>query len=205
MHIWHILTAVHSLRFGCFRGFMRNLCVRFLRMISCRYRRGVPGSKVQLAACLCVAVRGAALSGVAISSWVILDPQTHRVLRPATVPAAANYVCAERETMPMPGKLDCQTLPFHHAHQVTYSDLDINRHLNNVRIAELVSDSLELGETDFVRSIQINYTAETPPHAQLELCAARTPDAFSVCGVSDGSVKFQAAGTFASLPSDQLS
>lgn len=141
--------------------------------------------------------------GRAISSWVILDPQTHRILRPATVPAAADYVCAERDTMPMPSKLDCEALPFHHAHQVTYSDLDINHHLNNVRIAELVSDTLDLGENDFVRSIQINYTAETPPHAKLELCAARTQDNFSVCGASDGCVKFQSAGTFGRLSQDR--
>lgn len=137
--------------------------------------------------------------GRAISSWVILDPETHRILRPGTVPAAANYVCAERPTMPMPGKLECSELPLHHTHQVTYSDLDINHHLNNVRIAALVSDTLELSETDFVRSIQINYTAETPPDAKLMLYAQRTQDTFAVYGISEGCVRFQAAGTFGRL------
>lgn len=134
--------------------------------------------------------------GRAISSWVILDEKTHRILRPGTIPAAANYICADRPTMSMPGKLEYSELPLHHTHTVTYSDLDINQHLNNVRVAALVSDSLDLSESDWIRSVQINYTTETPPGAELELYAARTQDTFEVYGISDGRVRFQAAGGF---------
>ena len=137
--------------------------------------------------------------GRAISSWVILDEKTHRILRPGTILAAADYVCAERPTMPMPGKLGFAELALHHTYRVTYSDLDINCHLNNVRIVALVSDALDLSETDFVRSIQINYTAETPLDAQLELYAERTPYTFQVSGISEGCVRFQAAGAFGRL------
>lgn len=137
--------------------------------------------------------------GRAISSWVILDPETHRILRPANVPSAAGYICVDRPTLPMPGKLTLAELSLHHTHRVEYSDLDINRHLNNVRIAALVSDTLDLSETDFVRTIQINYTAETPAGAMLELYAKRTADTFAVQGGSEGRVRFEAAGTFGRL------
>ena len=49
----------------------------------------------------------------------------------------------------------------------------------------------------------LDYTAETPPNARLELCAARAQETFSVCGVSDDCVRFQAAGTFGRLSSDR--
>lgn len=137
--------------------------------------------------------------GRAISSWVILDPESHRVLRPASVPAAADYICTDRPALPMPGKLACAGLPLHHTYQVAYSDLDINRHLNNVRIAALVSDAIDLGEDDLVRSLQINYTAETPLGAVLTLHAERTADTFAVQGVTEGRVRFEAAGTFGRL------
>ncbi len=134
--------------------------------------------------------------GRAISSWVILDRDTHRILRPANVPAASDYICADRTTLPIPAKLTLAGLSLHHTHRVEYSDLDINRHLNNVRIAALVSDALDLSETDFVRTIQINYTAETPFGATLELYAKRTADTFAVQGIAEGRVRFEAAGTF---------
>lgn len=137
--------------------------------------------------------------GRAISSWVVLDPETHRILRPGTIPAALEYICADRPTMPMPGKLEFPQLALHHIHKVTYSDLDINHHLNNVRIAALVCDALDLSEADFVRSIQINYTAETPPDAELGLYAERTQDTFQVYGMAEDRVRFQAAGTFGRL------
>lgn len=137
--------------------------------------------------------------GRAMSSWVILDPVTHRILRPDTVPAAADYACLDRETLPMPGKLSCAGLTPHHSHPVRYSDLDVNNHLNNVKIAALVSDALDLGPDEFVRALQINYTAETPAGAVVSLSAARTAEDFRVCGEADGKTRFEAAGAFGAL------
>lgn len=138
-------------------------------------------------------------AGRAMSSWVILDAETHRIRRPTTVPQAADYACEAREALPMPGKLDVSGLSLHHTHPILYSDLDVNGHLNNVRIAALVSDALDLGEHDFVRSIQINYTAETPAGLTLSLYAERTDDTFRVRGEADGQTRFEAAGTFGRL------
>ena len=83
-------------------------------------------------------------AGQAMSSWVILDTDSHRILRPSQIEQAASYVCLDREALPMPGKLDVSGLALHHTHPILYSDLDVNGHLNNVRIAALVSDALDL-------------------------------------------------------------
>lgn len=138
-------------------------------------------------------------AGQAISSWVILDTDSHRILRPSQIEQAASYVCLDREALPMPGKLDVSGLALHHTHPILYSDLDVNGHLNNVRIAALVSDALDLTAHDFVRSLQINYTAETPAGLTLFLYAARTADTFRVRGEAAGKVRFEAAGTFGRL------
>ena len=98
-----------------------------------------------------------------------------------------------------PGKLRIGADAFHHSHIVRYSDLDVNRHLNNVRIAALASDALDPGANEFVNTLQINYTAETPPGAVLSLSAAREGAAFAVRGEAEGRVRFEAAGTLAPL------
>ena len=127
------------------------------------------------------------------------DTDSHRILRPSQIEQAASYVCLDREALPMPGKLDVSGLALHHTHPILYSDLDVNGHLNNVRIAALVSDALDLTAHDFVRSLQINYTAETPAGLTLFLYAARTADTFRVRGEAAGKVRFEAAGTFGRL------
>ena len=137
--------------------------------------------------------------GRAISSWVVLETGSHRILRPSSVPGAADYACSDRPTLPMPGKLSLPALTHSHDHPVRYSDLDVNRHLNNVRIAALVSDALDPGANEFVNTLQINYTAETPPGAVLSLSAAREGAGFAVRGEAEGRVRFEAAGTLAPL------
>lgn len=133
--------------------------------------------------------------GRAISAWVTLHPVTRRIVRPSAVPAASEYLCAAYDTLPLPGKLALSGLTLHHTHPIMYSDLDINNHLNNVKIAALVSDALDLGTDDFIRTLQINYTAETPAGLTLSLYAVRHADGqFGVRGEADGRVRFEAAG-----------
>ncbi len=65
----------------------------------------------------------------------------------------------------------------HHIHRRSVSDLDINNHVNNVRVVELISDALDLQkQPGFVSSLQVNYTAETAFGEQVSL----------LCGTVDG-------------------
>ena len=82
--------------------------------------------------------------GDAQSMWVTLDPETHRIVRPSAFPEAEQYLHTSRGELfaPLP-KLSCDNVRLHHVHEVRYSDLDVNNHVNNVRAVELISDALD--------------------------------------------------------------
>ena len=115
--------------------------------------------------------------GQALSAWVILDRETRRILRPTQMPAARSYLELAPGNCPaVPGKLLCTALAPHHVHTVRYSDLDINGHMNNVKIVDVVCDGLELDRQDglFVSEIQVNYTSECMPGSRLRFRPAWT-------------------------------
>ena len=77
-----------------------------------------------------------------------------------------------------------------------YSDLDVNNHVNNVRIVELISDALDLQrQPGFVSSLQVNYTAETAFGEQLALLCGTVDGARYVRGETDGKAHFEALAT----------
>ena len=66
-------------------------------------------------------------------------------MRPSAFPEAEQYLHTSRGELfaPLP-KLSCDNVRLHHVHEVRYSDLDVNNHVNNVRAVELISDALDL-------------------------------------------------------------
>ena len=135
--------------------------------------------------------------GDAQSMWVTLDPDTHRILRPSAFPAAEDYLHTARgDLFEALLKLSCDTVRPHHVHAVQYSDLDINNHVNNVRVVELISDALDLQrQPGFVSSLQVNYTAETACGEQVALLCGTVDGARFVRGEVDGKAHFEALAT----------
>ena len=137
---------------------------------------------------------GDAPVGDAQSMWVTLDPETHRILRPSSFPIAEDYLHTARGELfePLP-KLSCDNVREHHIHPVLYSDLDVNNHVNNVRVVELISDALDLQrQPGFVSSLQDNYTAETAFGEQLSLLCGTVNGARYVRGAASGRTRFEA-------------
>ena len=130
------------------------------------------------------------------SSWVMLDPQSHRILRPKDMPAAAEYVVPPPEDFIVPNKLTHQANVAHHVHTVRYSDLDVNCHLNNVKTVDLIADTLELDRRDglFVSDMQVNYTAQCLQGEQITLFHDSTADGVEyICGKTQEGTKFEAS------------
>ncbi|MBQ8145138.1 MAG: hypothetical protein IJ042_10185, partial [Butyricicoccus sp.] len=121
-----------------------------------------------------------------------------RLLRPSAVLASGSYPVIQKGTLVPPGKLRLQADSFHHIHTVRYSDMDINRHLNNARIVELISDALDLHARDglFVRSLQVNYTAESVAGDELALYVGEADGTYAVRGVCGETERFEAAVIF---------
>lgn len=141
------------------------------------------------------------LVGEAQSMWVTIDAQTRRILRPSVFPASDSIQRMMRGELfePLP-KLSCASATPHHTHPVMYSDLDINNHVNNVRVVELISDALDLQrQPGFISSLQVNYTAETTFGAQLTLSCGTVNSTRYVRGEVDGQTHFEALATLSPM------
>ena len=140
--------------------------------------------------------------GDAQSMWVTLDPETHRIVRPSAFPEAEQYLHTSRGELfaPLP-KLSCDNVRLHHVHEVRYSDLDVNNHVNNVRAVELISDALDLQkQPGFVSELQVNYTAETACGEALSLLTGTVDGARYIRGEADGKARFEAVASLSPLP-----
>ena len=140
--------------------------------------------------------------GEALSAWVVIDPVSRHLLRPSAVPASAHYPVFVPGTLVPPGKLRLPAGELHHTHTVRYSDLDVNRHLNNAKIVDLITDALDLQARPglFVQSLQVNYTAESVAGDELALYVGEAEGVYSVRGVGADSERFEAAAVFAPCP-----
>ena len=145
---------------------------------------------------------GAEQVGEAQSMWVTLDPKNHRILRPTGFPTAVEYLKTPHgELFDALPKLSCEEMQPHHIHPVQYSDLDVNNHVNNVRVVELISDALDLqSESRFVSSLQVNYTAETTFGEQLTLLCGSSDGAQYIRGEVGGKPHFEARAELSPLP-----
>ncbi len=133
------------------------------------------------------------------SSWVMLDPQTHHMVRPKSFAVTAELPVLGKD-YEIPGKLACDTTALHHVHRVRYSDLDRNGHLNNVRIVDIIADGLEFEQMQhrFIREMQVNYLAECVCGEEIALSVGEGTDGLHyVFGQADGAVKFEAAAKIA--------
>lgn len=133
--------------------------------------------------------------GHAVSMWVTLDPDTHRMLRPASLEGIESYLNPAEGSLPesLP-KLEGTDLSLHHVHLVRYSDLDVNSHVNNAKIVDIISDALDLQDSDkFVSEMQVNYTSETVCGQALSLFSSNIADNRFICGKTDEKSHFESS------------
>lgn len=113
----------------------------------------------------------------ATTSWVVIDMTTRRLARRGTftdfahdseksIPENAIEEPAAKVTIPEGAEL-IKTL----SHPVVYSDLDMNRHVNNVMYVVWAMDmvGLEVASEMPLRELEINFNAEVRPNDTVEL------------------------------------
>lgn len=125
------------------------------------------------------------------AGWFLVDPESHRIIRPKEYPPALGIPMAEipllsdgrvRIKRPEQGQKLCDR-------KVLFSDADYNRHLNNTKYAEIITDLCtdEL-EKKRIRDFRIVYAGEARVGDTVEIF--RENDVFF--GTRDGERCFEA-------------
>lgn len=144
--------------------------------------------------------------GEAVSTWVLADQDTHRLLPMSRVRefdgTDGGDLCKEK----LLGRVRLPAeMALAERRRLHYSDTDVNGHVNNTRYADFACDALKLealGRERFVSSLQIGFLNECRPGEILCLyTGAAAADGYSVHGVDEaGKSRFDAVLTLSDLP-----
>lgn len=133
--------------------------------------------------------------GEAVSTWVLADYDTHKLLRLSTVKefqgTDGGARCKDR-------RLNKLRLPEGMAlaeeRPLRYSDTDINGHVNNTRYADYICDALRLEELEkgrFVSQFQVGYLAECRAGETVQISTGQGDEGWFVHGVDGtGAARF---------------
>ena len=102
----------------------------------------------------------------AVSTWVIIDVNTRRLKKTKSVYTGYPPTVKERAIDCKLGNLKPRgPLEMVYKRTVRYSDIDVNKHLNNSKYVDFIMDcfSLKDHEKYSVKSIEVNYSKEALP------------------------------------------
>lgn len=143
--------------------------------------------------------------GEAVSTWVMADLDTHKLLRLSDMEEFAGTtggpLCksVKLHRLPMPDQMRAAEERLLH-----YSDTDINGHVNNVRYADFACDAIHLereGAGKFVSSFQISYLKECRPGESITLSAGQRDGTWCAVGADSAGVRrFESAITLENIP-----
>lgn len=126
-----------------------------------------------------------------MSSWVLMNVQTKRILRPEKVLPAELFDPKEKpDWQPEKVKLEGELLKTERL-KVRYSDLDLNNHVNNTSYVRWVENILRENGCDTPRFL-INYLAECVLGDELEIHLFKSGDDFIVQGLVEDKQVFLA-------------
>lgn len=120
----------------------------------------------------------------ATTSWLVIDMTTRRLARRgafAEFAADSQKVIPESSIEEPAGKVvlpEGAEVVRRESHTASYSDLDMNRHVNNVQYVVWAMDLVGLSTTSErpLRELEINFNTEVRPEDVVELTLYSTPD-----------------------------
>lgn len=156
----------------------------------CTYERGIKGP--QFIRCFFLLDENGQRIGEACSAWILCDPNTRRILRPAKFPCSIPDNSALEMGCPDPAKVhlpeDAQSAG---ARRVVYSDLDANGHVYNANYADIACDFLPLSLFDNpVKGFSIEFSRETLAGDVLDIRTAVREDCAAAAGFVNGAQSF---------------
>lgn len=131
------------------------------------------------------------LASTGTSSWVVIDERTRRFVRPEDLPStmAVDYEVDNAIEEPSPKVVmpkEGETLVGEHT--VSYSDIDIIGHTNNVRYVVWAMDCLplEVAQKQFMKDLYINFNKETTAGETVQLFRVQDGNTWYVEGRVEG-------------------
>lgn len=101
--------------------------------------------------------------GEGVSSWVVADIESRKMLRPSAIDTIAGAKAPDRvKALQLKMIRDPKDKTPVYDRTVRYSDLDVNGHMNNTKYADLLLDALTPEELEgrFISELQLNYSRE---------------------------------------------
>lgn len=144
-----------------------------------------------------------ALLGSATSMYMLLNTETHEIVPPAKIDVYGG-IDVLPDTCPAPGKVRPVGDPVKTVHRTpVYSDIDLNRHMNNTRYAQWACDMFPTNryESSMLRSFQLNYVSDGIEGHDIALALYESGDDFTIVGddTVTGKNVFKSAGSWQSL------
>ena len=171
-----------------------HLCPRYGDVLTVQtWENGVKGAHMQRVfkmydqeGRLCVSAR---------SDWILVDPVSHKILRPRGFTDVSNAGCPEEIDCPNPGKivLPKEGLEELGSRKVVWSDLDGNGHLYSGKYGDIVWDYLPADLQEKVPAeFYINYSKEAKLGETVELRGAGEENGYRMEGLGAAGVCFAA-------------
>ena len=137
-------------------------------------------------------------------SWVLVDMDTRKIMKPGAVPPLVNSPKPEvlKEIIPARVKMP-ENLTQAMVRPVYYSDIDINGHMNNTKYADIACDAIELHRHSnrFISEVQINYLSECFPGEELLVLAGEGAGAHYIQGTDKaGKTRFDVEMRLLEIP-----
>ncbi|MEG1879254.1 MAG: thioesterase [Pseudoflavonifractor sp.] len=138
--------------------------------------------------------------GEAVSSWILADWQTRKLLRMSQVleftGTTGGSLC---KTKTLQKLRHPEGLILAEHRRMHYSDTDINGHVNNIKYADFVCDALHMEHLDpaqYVAELQMGYLAECRPGEEIDIFTGENQQQQYVHGVGDeGKARFDGTVT----------
>lgn len=125
--------------------------------------------------------------------YVLVNTETHRPLRPnALFFDLEEHPDYEDPAISLDSDMSLTNPSLVGRKTVTYSDLDLNRHLNNARYAALLQDNLpeDRRSAENIRSFAIDFIKEVPLGTQLEIFSETSEGHTVIKGTAQGRDRF---------------
>ena len=112
-----------------------------------------------------------------VSTWALIDINTHRLLRSDKVDFS-HYTFGDKfdidtKIAPYQGEYEAAG-----THRVSYSDVDTYGHMNNTHYIDMICDLIPEMEKKKPAALQIHFRNEAPMGSEIEVCRAQCGDTF---------------------------